>query len=100
VNIQMPWEFVDRTSISLYSRVTHADGSITVSAPIGVTIVNANPGIFAGAGNDPRPGLVYHAYSNASDAFQLNGVPTAGDKITITIGTAPNATTTNSYSYT
>jgi uncharacterized protein (TIGR03437 family) len=107
VNVQMPWEFVDRInpntllgSISLYSRVTHADGSITVSAPIGVTIVNANPGIFAGAGNDPRPGLVYHAYSNAIDAFSIDGSATAGDKVTITIGTAPNATTTNSYSYT
>lgn len=100
VNAQMQWEFSDRTSVSLYSRVTHADGSITVSAPIGVTIVPENPGIFAGSGNDPRPGFVYHAFSSATDGFAIDGTATAGDIVTITIGTAPGATTTNSYSYT
>ena len=55
INAEMPVEYIDRTSVSLYSRVTHADGSITVSAPIGVTVVPQNPGIFAGGGPDPRP---------------------------------------------
>jgi uncharacterized protein (TIGR03437 family) len=100
VNVQMPWEFLDRTSVSLYSRVTHADGSVTVSAPIGVTIVPQNPGIFAAEGTDPRPGYVFHGYSSATDAFSVDGSVTAGDVITLTIGTAPNATTTNSYNYT
>ncbi len=93
INVQMPIEYTDRTSVSLYSRVTHADGSITVSAPIGVTIVPQNPGIFAGGGSDPRPGLVYHASSAAIDAFALNGSVTSGDVMTISIGTAPGATT-------
>ena len=66
VNAQMPVEYSDRSSVSLYSRVTHADGSITVSAPIGVTVPSGNPGIFAQSGNDPRPGLVYHASSSAN----------------------------------
>jgi uncharacterized protein (TIGR03437 family) len=100
INAQMPVEYVDRTSVSLYSRVTHADGSITVSAPIGVTIVPQNPGIFAGGGSDPRPGLVYHGSSSAVDALSIDGLATAGDIVTIQIGTAPGATTTNSYSYT
>jgi uncharacterized protein (TIGR03437 family) len=100
INAQMPVEYVDRTSVSLYSRVTHADGSITVSAPIGVTVVPQNPGIFAGGGNDPRPGLVYHGSSSAVDALSVDGTATAGDVITINIGTAPGATTNNSYSYT
>jgi uncharacterized protein (TIGR03437 family) len=100
INAQMPVEYIDRTSVSLYSRVTHADGSITVSAPIGVTIVPQNPGIFAGGGNDPRPGMVYHGSSNAVDALSIDGSATSGDVITITIGTAPGATTTNSYTYT
>lgn len=99
MNVQMPWEFTDRTSVSLYSRVTHADGSITVSAPIGVTIVPENPGIFASPGSDPRAGLIYHAFSNAMTAFSIDGAATAGDTVTINIGTAPNATTTNSYVY-
>ncbi len=100
INAQMPVEYVDRTSVSLYSRVTHADGSITVSAPIGVTVVPQNPGIFAGGGPDPRPGNVYHASSSAIDGLSVDGSPTAGDVITINIGTAPGATTTNSYAYT
>jgi uncharacterized protein (TIGR03437 family) len=100
INAQMPVEYIDRTSVSLYSRVTHADGSITVSAPIGVTIVPQNPGIFAGGGNDPRPGFVYHGSSSAVDALSVDGTPTAGDIVTINIGTAPGATTTNAYSYT
>ena len=100
INAQMPIDYVDRTSVSLYSRVTHADGSITVSAPIGVTIVLQNPGIFAGGGNDPRPGLVYHGSSSAVDGISVDGTPTAADVLTINIGTAPGATTTTSYSYT
>jgi uncharacterized protein (TIGR03437 family) len=100
INAQMPVEYVDRTSVSLYSRITHADGSITVSAPIGVTVVPQNPGIFAGGGSDPRPGNVYHGSSSAVDALSVDGLPTAGDIVTINIGTAPGATTTNSYSYT
>ncbi len=100
INAQFPWEFIDRSSSSIYSRVTHADGSITVSAPIGVTVVPQNPGIFAGSGNDPRPGFVYHAFSSATDAMEVDGTVTAGDVLTITIGTAPGATTTNSYAYT
>ncbi len=100
INAQMPVEYVDRTSVSLYSRVTHADGSITVSAPIGVTVVPQNPGIFAGGGQDPRPGFVYHGSSSAFDGLSVDGSVTAGDVITLNIGTAPGATTTNSYSYT
>jgi uncharacterized protein (TIGR03437 family) len=100
INAQMPVEYVDRSSVSLYSRVTHADGSITVSAPIGVTIVPQNPGIFAEGGNDPRPGLVYHGSSSAVDGMSVDGSVTTGDVITIMIGTAPNAATSNSYTYT
>ena len=57
INAQMPCEYMDRTSVSLYARNTHADGSVTVTAPIAVTIVPQNPGIFAQYGSDPRPGL-------------------------------------------
>ena len=61
INAQMPVEFTDRTSISMYLRTVHADGSITATSPIATTIVPQNPGLFAGGGNDPRPGIVYHA---------------------------------------
>ena len=100
INAQMPWEYLDRTGVSLYSRVTHANGSITVSAAVGVTIVPGNPGIFAQYGTDPRPGFVFHASSSANDVLVIDGTATAGDIVKITIGTSPGATTSNTYSYT
>jgi uncharacterized protein (TIGR03437 family) len=93
INAQMPVFFTDRTSVSLYVRTTHADGSVTVTAPVAVTIVLQNPGIFAQFGTDPRPGFVYH-YSNVpQDVIQVGGSINAGDVGTITIGS-------NTYTYT
>jgi uncharacterized protein (TIGR03437 family) len=94
VNAELPIEFTDRTSVSLYMRTTHADGSVTASTPIATTIVPQNPGLFALGGNDPRPGIVYHGSSQAFDIIDLNGLAQAGDTATILIG--PNATTYNS----
>jgi uncharacterized protein (TIGR03437 family) len=93
INAQMPFEFTDRTSVSLYARNTHANGSITVTSPIAVTIVPQNPGIFADYGTDPRPGVVYHGSSNAIAVLSIDGAINAGDVATLTIGG-------NTYSYT
>ena len=103
VNVQMPVEYSDRTSVSLYSRITHADGSITVGTPIGVTIVPENPGVFAEYGNDPRQGIVFHASSNAIDGIAFDGVVTTGDVDTIGINNSActsGQTTGGCYSYT
>jgi uncharacterized protein (TIGR03437 family) len=88
VNAQMPWFFTDRTSTTLYSRVTHADGSVTVSANVAATIVGQNPGIFALSGPDPRPGIVFHGSSSAIDLVAVDGTVNAGDVGSITIGAA------------
>lgn len=93
INMQMPFYVTDRTSVSLYARQTNADGSVSVTLPIAVTIVPENPGIFAQYGNDPRPGIVYHGSSNAISVIQFNGGINAGDVGSITIGA-------NTYSYT
>ncbi len=93
INAQMPYYFTDRTSTSLYFRQTNADGSVTVSSPVAVTIVPENPGIFAGYGSDPRPGYVFHGSSYATSVILVDGSINAGDIATITIGT-------NMYSYT
>jgi uncharacterized protein (TIGR03437 family) len=93
LNIQMPLYVTDRTSVSVYARNTHADGTVTASNPIAVTIVPENPGIFAEYGNDPRPGIVYHGSSNAISVIQFNGGINAGDVAAITIGS-------NTYKYT
>jgi uncharacterized protein (TIGR03437 family) len=93
INAQIPFEFTDRTSTSLYARNTHADGSVSVTSPIAVTIVPENPGIFAQYGADPRPALAYHGSSSAIAVILVNGSVNAGDVGGITIGT-------NSYMYT
>ncbi len=86
INAQVPLTFGDRTSSSLYLRTTHANGTITATTPIAVTIVPQNPGLFAYPGNDPRPGIVYHASSTAYDIVDINGLPQVGDTATLTIG--------------
>jgi len=93
INAQMPFEFSDRTSVSLYARNIHADGSVSVTSPVAVTIVPQNPGIFAQYGTDPRPGLVYHGSSGAIAVIQFNGTINAGDVGNIVIGS-------NTYTYT
>ena len=93
INAQMMQETQDRTSISLYVRSVHADGSVTAGSPVATTIVPQNPGIFAEAGNDPRPGIVYHGTSNAFDLIGVDGTIQAGDVGSVTIGS-------NTYTYT
>ncbi len=88
INAQMPFETLDRTSTSLLLQTTHADGSVTATTPVATTIVPQNPGLFAGAGNDPRPGYVYHASSFATNLIDVDGTIQAGDTGTITIGSA------------
>jgi uncharacterized protein (TIGR03437 family) len=99
INAQMPYEFTDRTSVSVYARNTHADGSVTVTAPIAITIVPQNPGIFAGYGEDPRPGFVFHGSSSATALLSIDGAINAGDVAALTI-TSPDASVTNTYTYT
>jgi uncharacterized protein (TIGR03437 family) len=93
INAQMMFEAANRTSTSLYVRNQHADGSITVTTPVAVTIVPENPGIYAQAGSDPRPGIIYHGSSSAFDLIDVDGLIQAGDIASVTING-------NSYNYT
>lgn len=103
INAQIPWELGDRTSSSAWVRIQHADGTVTVTTPVAVTLVTQNPGIYAddsqGVTTDPRPGLVYHASSYATGAISVDGTVNAGDVATITISSA-DGTISNTYSYT
>jgi uncharacterized protein (TIGR03437 family) len=103
INAQIPWELGDRTSSSAWVRIQHADGTVTVTTPVAVTLVTQNPGIYAddsqGITTDPRPGLVYHASSNATGAVSVDGTVNVGDIATITI-TSPDGSISNTYNYT
>lgn len=86
INIQVPFEILDRTSASAYVRTRHGDGSVTVTAPQAIPVVQANPGIFAYFDDsEPRRGVALHASSHATGTIWLEGLPKAGDKVTITI---------------
>ncbi|MFB3829611.1 MAG: hypothetical protein ACE15B_22760 [Bryobacteraceae bacterium] len=85
INAQIPYEFLDTTSISAFVRTKRSDGSVIVTTPVAVTIVPQNPGIFAESGNDPRPGVAYHSSSYATGTISVDGTAKAGDIATVTI---------------
>ena len=85
INAQIPWELGDTTSISAYVRSEMPDGSVMVTTPVAVTIVTANPGIYAQPETNPSVGLVYHASSNATGIVSVDGTATAADAASVSI---------------
>ncbi len=85
INAQIPYELFDATSTSLYVRSTLPDGTTNVSVAIDVPIVPQNPGIFAGFGPDPRPGVALHGSTFATGSVSVDGSITAANTATITI---------------
>jgi hypothetical protein len=94
INAQIPFEFLDTTSISAYVRSVLRDGTVMVTNPVGVAIVPQNPGIFTAGGDvDPRPAVAVHSSSHATGTVSVDGSVRAGDVATVTIED-------RSYSYT
>jgi hypothetical protein len=85
INAQVPWELGDTTSINAYVRSELPDGSVMVTTPVAVTIVVANPGIYAQPNTQPSVGVVYHASSSAAGVVSVDGTATSGDTATVTI---------------
>jgi len=85
INAQMPIGFTDARSVSLYVWTRHADGSVTVTTPVAVTLVPENPGIFAEGGKEPRPALMFHGSPFATGTVSVDGSVNAGDIGTIKI---------------
>jgi uncharacterized protein (TIGR03437 family) len=85
IRAQVPYTFSDSTSASIYVRTVHKDGSVTITNATGIIIAPANPGLFAGSGTEPRPGLVFHGGSTASTVVSVDGSVKAADTATITI---------------
>jgi uncharacterized protein (TIGR03437 family) len=93
INGQMPFEFLDSNSISCYVRIQHADGRVVATTAVAVPLDEANPGIFAFEGDEPRVAIAYHTSSYATGTITVDGTIEAGDVGTVTIGD-------RSYSYT
>jgi NHL repeat len=93
INAQIPFEVLDTTSLNAFVRTRRPDGTVTVTTPVSVTIVQQNPGIFAGDGPDPRPAVAFHFSDRATGTVSIDGSIKAGDIATVVIED-------RSYSYT
>jgi len=86
INGQMPFEFLDSNNISCYVRIQHNDGRLVATTAIAVPLDQANPGIFANEGQEPRTAIAYHTSSFATGTITVDGSIEAGDTGTITVG--------------
>jgi len=110
VNAQIPFEVARATSISLYVRTTHTDGTVTVANAAALPVNEAVPGVFAFSSDptgaitgtaqsiitDPRPAVAVHYSTNATLVIDLElgaTTPNAGDVLSVVIGP-------NTYNYT
>ncbi|MBV8898089.1 MAG: hypothetical protein JO051_16360 [Acidobacteriaceae bacterium] len=71
IRAQLPYDLANRSSASLYVRSEAEDGTVSISAPVAVTLLPASPGLFAFSGKEPRPGMTVHG---ASEPF-AQGAP-------------------------
>ena len=85
VNAQIPWELSDTTSINAYVRSVLSDGSVTTSSPVAVSIVGANPGVYALPNTEPVLGMIFHGSSRAVGIIDVQGTPTTGDTVSATV---------------
>lgn len=88
---QIPFDFTDRNSTSIYVRTTHSDGSVTVTSATPVYIAPANPGLFATPatpGQSPvlRPAAgAFHQSGNPEAVVSVDGTANAGDTATLSV---------------
>jgi uncharacterized protein (TIGR03437 family) len=76
----VPWELSDTSSVNAYVRTVAANGSVVVTAPVAVSIVPANPGIFTYLnGANPPQAIMLHASSYATGVVSVDGAVNTGD---------------------
>jgi uncharacterized protein (TIGR03437 family) len=86
INAQVPWELADTTSVNAYVRSVNSNGSVVVTAPVAVSIVPANPGIFTYLnGASPPQAIMLHGSSYATGVVSVDGGANSGDYGTVNI---------------
>jgi uncharacterized protein (TIGR03437 family) len=85
IKAQVPYTFQGSNSASVYVRTTPGSGPVQITNAAPIIIAQANPGIFAGNGDDPRPAVAVHSSNRASAVVSVDGSVKAGDTGTITI---------------
>jgi uncharacterized protein (TIGR03437 family) len=89
IRVQMPFDYSGTDTGSSYVRLNNLDGTIGISNAIGLTIVPANPGIFAMGTATPPQAIAVHASSYASAVVSVDGSITAGNTATVSINGRP-----------
>jgi uncharacterized protein (TIGR03437 family) len=97
INAQLPFNFgfSNTSTANAWVRIERKDGTIVPTDTVAITVVPANPGIFAAGGTDPRPASpVVHASSYATGVISVDGTIRVGDVGSICIGSSAALTTT------
>jgi uncharacterized protein (TIGR03437 family) len=93
INFQVPFETMG-TTMSVYVRRVHDDGTVTVSAPRASRVARASPGLFAFPGPEPRQAIAVHGSGIAQGSVAVTQTQTlnpdndgvdAGITLTITV---------------
>jgi uncharacterized protein (TIGR03437 family) len=90
INAQIPFNFgfANTGTANAWVRIQRSDGSIVATNTVAISIVPANPGIFAGPGREPRPAYAYHTSNYASGVISVDGTIKVGDVGSICIGSS------------
>ena len=97
INAQIPFNFgfSSTSTANAWVRIQRADGTIAATDAVAVTLVPANPGIFASGGTDPRPASpIYHSSNYATGVISVDGTIKAGDVGSICMGSSAVLTPT------
>ena len=81
INAQIPFNFgfSDTGTANAWVRIQRNSGAITATDTVAVSIVPANPGIWAGSGLEPRPAYAYHTSNYATGVISVDGTIKVGD---------------------
>lgn len=91
INAQVRFDigFADTGTANAWVRIQRKDGSVVATNTVAISIVPANPGIFAGPGSSPRPASpALHASSYATGVVSVDGTIKGGNIGTICIGSS------------
>ena len=96
INAQVRFDFgsANTGTANAWVRIHRNDGTFTATDTVAVSLVPANPGIFAGGGPDPRPATAVHSSSYATGVISVDGSVKVGNVGSICIGSSAALTAT------
>jgi uncharacterized protein (TIGR03437 family) len=76
IRTQLPYLSDESSAVSLYVRIQHADGQVTITNAVALRTVGAAPGLFGFGGSEPRHGMILHASAGGPES---SGTPVTAD---------------------